>query len=372
MSQTATPDIYGSINVSIMQSAAITHPSSLFQTRLAFRPSYASAYVAGLGCESFRDFFDLCAVGNPFVAEHVSEVGPACVKNGFRHAGFGESGGIHVAYRDVVKPLHEVGGKFVEEVGSLVGDLGVDRFDAPLLVRPLRRSKITFSLPVDALRVDNLSVAEGSETLQPKVNANRRFNCSRRGFNNIDREVDVPVPLAVLGERSISDLPFRKVAGEECAEGVSCKSEGIPFALDVSTLEWHPSERLLTAPAKERLLVLRPTLGVLLADCIDRSGVNAKFLATAGGEPVQVESGRPPLAPLQRLLLHVVAVVPDIVARLRLLVEQAVQRLYAVSVDLNHFCLFSHASTARRINSATDSPVFSDRVLSFSFIGSGR
>lgn len=63
---------------------------------------------------------------------------------------------------------------------------------------------------------------------------------------------------------------------------------------------------------------------------------------------------------------------PDKVHRPRLLVQQAAQRLHAVAVNLNHFWRFKYASMARRICSATDSPVFSDKSLRAATTGLGR
>lgn len=70
--------------------------------------------------------------------------------------------------------------------------------------------------------------------------------------------------------------------------------------------------------------------------------------------------------------MSVIAECPDEIYRPRLLVQQAVQRLHAVAVNFRAHCFFRYASMARRICSATESPVFSDRVLSAAITGSGR
>ena len=82
--------------------------------------------------------------------------------------------------------------------------------------------------------------------------------------------------------------------------------------------------------------MLTARLRVLLARRVDRAGVDAEFLTAAGGKHIQVETRRPFLAPLECVLLRVVAEVPDVVHRTALLVEQSVERLHPVAVDKNH------------------------------------
>ena len=69
---------------------------------------------------------------------------------------------------------------------------------------------------------------------------------------------------------------------------------------------------------------------------MDRAGVQAKLLAAAGGQVVQVKTGGPFLPPSERVLLCFVAEIPDVIARPRLLVEQAGEAFDAVAVDENH------------------------------------
>ncbi|MBR8128933.1 hypothetical protein KDW93_08075 [Burkholderia ambifaria] len=64
--------------------------------------------------------------------------------------------------------------------------------------------------------------------------------------------------------------------------------------------------------------------------------MDAKRSAAAGRQPVQIETRRPLLVPLERVIPRVVAEIPDVVHRTALLVKQSVERLHAVSVDKNH------------------------------------
>jgi hypothetical protein len=64
--------------------------------------------------------------------------------------------------------------------------------------------------------------------------------------------------------------------------------------------------------------------------------MDVEFFAAAGGQHVQVETRRPFLVPFERVLLRIVAEVPDLVHRTALLVKQSVERLHPVAIDKNH------------------------------------
>lgn len=82
--------------------------------------------------------------------------------------------------------------------------------------------------------------------------------------------------------------------------------------------------------------MLAPRLRVLLASGVDRTGVNTKFRAAAGGQDVQVKPGRPLLAPQQGVFLSVVAEIPDEIDGAGLPIQQAIERLDAIPVNQNH------------------------------------
>jgi hypothetical protein len=93
-------DIQSRVDVTIMQYATLrTYPASYSEVCDTFRPRLACAKRTDSGGERFIDFLVPGSVRKRFVAEHVSEGRPARIENGLRHAGFGESGGIHIADR---------------------------------------------------------------------------------------------------------------------------------------------------------------------------------------------------------------------------------------------------------------------------------
>src|ERR1700675_3490703 len=97
-------DIAGRVDITIMRDTTLrAYPASYSEVCDTFRPRFAFAKRTDSGRERFIDFVVPGPVRSRFVAEHVSEGRPACIEHGLRQAGLGESGGIHIAYRDVVK-----------------------------------------------------------------------------------------------------------------------------------------------------------------------------------------------------------------------------------------------------------------------------
>src|SRR5882724_10261120 len=103
-------DIQSRVDVTIMQHSTLrTYPTSYSEVCDTFRPRLACAKRTVSGGERFIDFLVRGPVRKRFVAEHVSEGRPARIENRPRQAGFGESGGIHITDRDVIKLSHDAG-----------------------------------------------------------------------------------------------------------------------------------------------------------------------------------------------------------------------------------------------------------------------
>src|SRR5207253_4715486 len=156
-------------------------------------------------------------------------------------------------------------------------------------------------------------------------------------IGHLNRDVEKPVAPRILRKVGpVLDLAFGKQSAVEHAKRVAGETERVALALQVAPLQWHPTERFPAAIAQVTSPVLTARLRVLLARRVDRAGVDTEFLAAAGRQHVQIKAGRPLLAPLERVLLRVIAEVPDVVHRTALLVEQSVERLHAVAVDKDH------------------------------------
>lgn len=358
-------NIFGGVHVTIMKTTAFqASPISYSKPCDTFRPriGQSAAIRAGLGGKTFVNFLVPCAMLNSLVRKHCSEGRPASIKNGLCHVGLGKSGGAHIADSDVIKLADQASGKFMVEVVSAVFDSGVDCFYKPLLLRSLGARQCIGSFAVNTLRFNSLAIGQGREIFQPQINpdsANRLAHVDTSVANVYD---DIQEPVASRVSRKVGavlDLPFRKWAAAKHTEGLSVKTEGISFAPQLPASNRNPSKRVLIASvSKVRTLVLNPRLRVLSRNLVDGAGTHGEFFAASRGKFDQVEAAEPSTAKSDRVLLSVIAEIPDEINRPRLPVQLASQRLDAVAVSQNHFCFARYSSMARRISSATESPVF--------------
>ena len=145
------------------------------------------------------------------------------------------------------------------------------------------------------------------------------------------------MPACITGEVcTVLDFAVGERTRVKYPIGVSGEAKGIPLALQVAALQWHPAQRAPAPPPQERAVLLAAGFGVLLADGVDRSRMQRKFLAAPRGQPIKVKAGRPALVPFQRMQLSLVTEIPDEVARARLAVEQTGQGFDAVPIDQEH------------------------------------
>src|SRR5271170_6068921 len=93
-----------------------TYPTSYSEVSDTSRPRLASARRTDSGGKRFIYFLIPCSVRGRFVAEHVAEGRPAYIKNRLRHAGPGESAGVHIAHRYIIELSNDSGREFVVKV----------------------------------------------------------------------------------------------------------------------------------------------------------------------------------------------------------------------------------------------------------------
>jgi len=334
-------DIESSILIPIMYSATFaTSPKSLIQVGPTFWTAVgdSSAARARLRGKSFIHLLKPSPVRNRFVAEHVSEGRPASIKNRLRHAGFGESGRVHVAHGDVIKLSDDARGELMVEIAPRIGNAGVNIGSLALLSGALRNCE-PFLKFVEMARVgDLLARGHGGEVLQSEINTDALYGLAAISLCNLNDDVEKPIAATVSGKvRAVLDLAFRQGAAVEHAEGITGKAEGITFALQVATPNWNPSKGLFATITKVRLFVLASRLCIPQANLSNCVCIQTKFFAAPCGQVAKVKSSQPFSVPSQSILLSVIAIVPDKVDRTRLLIQQAVQRLHAVTIDKDHF-----------------------------------
>lgn len=311
---------------------------------------------------------------NSLVREHRSEGRPAYVRNAFRHAGFGEFRGRHIADRDVIKFVDKSVRQLVQKVPARVHDTSMNVHSLSLLTRPLRLPELFLKTPEVARVVDGFSVGQSGEAFQAQVDTNASTHWALLWLLDFDTDVQKPVAACVSGKiGSVLDFgTYWQVAALEHPELSTVEVEALLRLLEVATLQRNPAQRLLAPVAEVWALLLTTRPCVLLADRIHGARVQAQLLAAASREIVQIKPGKPATAKPKRVLLPVVAVVEHERHRTGLPVQQAVQRLHPVSVDKEHFYRFRYSASARRTCSDTERSVFCANSRSAAKIGSGR
>lgn len=325
----------------MLDTTSTAGPLSYSQSRDTFRPRRAvfrPARRTGLGRTAFVHFLERGSVRDRFVTELVSEGRPGCVVDALRHPGSGEFDRRHVADRDVIEAPHQIERELVLEVGAGVRDLGVQLRDMPLVLAcSLRFRQLLRRAPTELVIGQLLSGRKCGEVFQAEIDADAGTDRAGLHIRHLDHDVEKPVAACILRKVGpVLDLAFGKRSAVEHAKRVAGETERVTLALQVTALQRHPAQRFPAAIAQVGPTALTARLRILLARRVDRAGVNTEFLAAAGREHIQVETGRPLLVPLQRVLLCVVAEVPDVVHHTALLVEQSVERLHPVAIDKNH------------------------------------
>lgn len=314
------------------------------------RIGYGATMRADLGSETFVHFFKPGAMLNSLVRQLGAKGRPANIVDRLRHAGSGERTGIDVADHDVIEGCDDGAGTGMQVVQPLVGDLGMDGLDTPLLARTLRHGQRRLGVAVEMGRGDGAAVAQGGQFLQAQVDADAtRWRTGRSGLN-FDDNIEIPVAAPITRKiRAIKNFSFGQRPGMEHAKRVAGEPEGIAFALQFPSLQRHPRQGFPAAITQVGTVRQRTGLGIPLTDIVHRAGMQSKLLTASRRQLDQVESRMPASAETQGILLPVVAVVPDKIDGPRLPVQQASQRFDAVSVDQFHVCLTS----TERISSVT-------------------
>lgn len=338
-----------SVHIAIMNTTAITaSPSSYFKPCDTLRPRVGnySATRTGLRGESFVDFLKPCSLPNGFVREHVAKGRPARIIYGFRHAGLGESGSVHITHCDEIKLPRDARGKFVMEVPPRIADTGVDVSGLALLTSALRNSEFVGKFAKVPGILDLLPIGEGSEILQAQVDTNAVVQRTRLDFSNLDCDIQKPVTAGVLGKAgAIFDFSIRQRPGVEHAESVASEPEGIAMAFEITSPDRNPAERLLTTPAQIWLLAFLARFDVLKANAIDRSRWQSKVNRGPRRQFAEIEGAGPYLPPRQRMSLCAIAEIPNLRNRTRLLIQQPVKRFNSVAVGENHRAILSQGQS---------------------------
>jgi hypothetical protein len=292
-------DIQSRVSITIMRFTTLrAYPASYSEVCDTFRPRLARARRTDSGRERFIHFLVPGSARSRFVAEHASEGRPPRIENGLRHAGLGESGGIHIADRDVIELSNDAGRELVVKVTAGIDDVRVNVRRLAPFAGALCGREFVGQLPQKPRVFDLLSVGQGREVFKAQVNANPSAHRPRFGLGDFYNDVQKPMIARIAGKvRSVLDLTVRQRPRAKHPKGVSGKAKGIPLALKISAFQGHPAQRAPAAPAQERPVFLTTGLGVLFAHGIDGARVQGEFLTAPRGQPIEVKSARPTLVP---------------------------------------------------------------------------
>jgi hypothetical protein len=308
------------IGVAIVRRTAVrTDPQSYTECAHTFGAAGgdSSAARAHLGSESFVGFDVPRSCLLALVREHGSETGPAGVGNGFGHPRPHELGRVHIANDDVSVLPHKLSRLLVQEILSSVRDLGVDRASAALVTRSLRYSQGRFVLSEVLWVLDLSSVAQCSEMLQAKVNAD---GVTATGACLLDHalEGNVPAPTSVLNEVSgtIDASDFTGLPKPVSALQINY---GISFYLGGALDDRHPAKGALRpkAGAETRgLPILVAGDRELTANLSNRVGMQPDLGCNACCQLDEIKGARPlalsPALPAPHsFALNLAAVIPN-------------------------------------------------------------
>ena len=116
---------------------------------------------------------------NSLVRQFISEGRPTRIEYRLGQVGLGQSGGINVAYRNIVKFPNDAIRELVVKIVSTIYRLGVYRLDAPLFVGSLRNGKRLLGTAIDSLHLDLFTGGQRGKILQPKVDTNTTDRLTR-------------------------------------------------------------------------------------------------------------------------------------------------------------------------------------------------
>lgn len=277
---------------------------------------------ASLGSVLLVHFLEHRAMLNSLVRELTAEGRPACIMNGLRHAGLGESFGTYVANSYVVELSDDASRELVVEVEARIAYSGVDVAGQATLLSSLRLRQLFLQAAEMPGVADLFATGERGEVFQSQIDTDTRRDFARGIVWHFDHDIQEPVAAPIARKvGTVLDLAFWERSGVEDSECVTSMPESVSMAIEGLALQWNPSERLLASITQVWALDLIPGSSVPATYSADCAGMQAEFLAAARSEIDEIKAGRPLPAPLERVPLPIIAVVEDEIYRPGLLVQ---------------------------------------------------
>jgi hypothetical protein len=316
------------------RSAIGTSPVSYSKRVHTFRTAGGNTSAARtcLGSPSFVSFNVASVVPSGLIRKLATEHRPACVEDGLRHPRLRKPSGVHIADNDQFVLPDNSCGLFVKVVAPRVGDLGVDRLDAGVIVGALRDCKSSFVSPIMLQCWNRRTVSASRQRLQPEINADLAV-AGRKIVFDLALESDVPAPTRILRETTGADVAADVARLPEVERALEIGDDA-SVHLNGARDKWDPSEGALWPPAsaKTRMALLGvPRDRELTTDGGHSVGVQSQLFSDASAKLDQVESGRPTTDASRfpagfGLTLDLAAVIPNLIARPSVAVQVLARR----------------------------------------------
>ena len=345
--QPDTENVLSRVHVPIMvRSAVAAHPASYSKRAHTFRTTDGNtpAARARLGSPSFVSFDVASVVPSGLIRKLATECRPSRVEHGFCHPCLSELCRIHIADDDQFVFTNKPRGLFVKVMATRVGDLGMDRVDAPLVMGALRHGELRLVSPIVLQGGNGVAVAARRERLKPKINSDLTIT-SRKIVIDLALESDIPAPPSVLREAAALD-GTADVARAPEVEGALHIGDASAVDLHGAIDKRNPAESTLRAAAGAKtrtMLVLVARNHELAADGLHGVGMQSKLATGPGAEFDKIECARPArlsasLPTGLRLALDLAAIVPNLITSPRMAVQVLPDRgvLYAIFEREHH------------------------------------
>jgi hypothetical protein len=236
------------IDIPIMRdTTGATRPFSYPQRTQSTRSASLEAGRASDAGERFLSWSAEPSKPTGFVGQLSSDDAPTRIIGRFGQAGFGQLRTRYIPDIEVRGAAHNGSGDLMRPVLANILNLGVNRFDAVLLARPLRHGKVVFVLAGEILTAVFHAIGTHDLIRQAKVNPDGVERQRQLGsVRHVALQADVPASAGVLDKASGFHLTLDG-AREPQPEDAAQIDHRIFHELDGANLERYPPQRLLPA-----------------------------------------------------------------------------------------------------------------------------
>src|SRR5262249_34550161 len=262
----ATEVDMGRVKITFMARPTLrAHPHSYPQGAQSTRASASTAHRASHTGVAFGNFAVVHAQPFGLIFQACAKLAPSSIIDGFGHTSLSKFVTRDIAHSDQPSALHNCCGGFVCPIFAAIGNLGMDGFDAALLVGTLRQSQSVFMHLSQILSgVRFIHVCTPELIGEPQVNANLDIPSRYARVFNFALEIDVPATTGILCEAPSLRHTMNRTR-EPKAEAALQIFDAVALDLEKARLEGYPSQRPLPRTPLQAALVTGFSLGDILS-----------------------------------------------------------------------------------------------------------